>query len=139
MGAAPMHLATGYENRRARIEIVPLMDVIFLLLASFVYATVTLSWARALRVDLPRGQGSALPKSVDVVVIARDGSVWYGDAKVSIGEAVERAAAHYREAGGKVVVRGDRQSELGVAVDLLSRLRAAGVDSVAFEVREDER
>jgi len=41
----------------------------------------------------------------------------------------------WRRAPGAVLIRGDRQAELGIGIELLSRLRTAGVPSVAFEVQ----
>jgi biopolymer transport protein ExbD len=131
-----VHLATGYEERKARIEIIPLMDVIFLLLSSFIYATYSMTVYKGLRVDLPRGVGVAdIPDNV-VIVIRRDNTLSVDERVVSMDRAVSEAVARTRDRRRPVLVSGDRRADLGVAVELLSALRQAGVDAVSFQVRE---
>lgn len=131
-----MRLTNSYERQRARLELVPLLDVIFLLLASFVYASATLSWSKAVKVNLPRGQGESAPQTLAVITISKDGSLSFNSRTVGIEEAVSEAARLNLEQGQKVIVRGDRSATLGIAVELLSKLKVAGVDSVSFEVRD---
>jgi biopolymer transport protein ExbD len=53
-----MRLASGYEERKARIEMVPLIDCMFLLLVFFMYAMVSMTVHRGIRVNLPKGAGA---------------------------------------------------------------------------------
>jgi biopolymer transport protein ExbD len=132
-------ILSGFEQRRARIEMVALMDVMFLLLVFFIYAVLSLSSPRAIDVSLPRGTGEAAPASV-LVVIERSGAVSVDGTTLGLEEAARRAAEHAAVRIGSprrpVLIRGDRAAALGRAVELLDRLRAAGVASVAFEVEE---
>jgi len=68
-----MHLETGYENRGARLEMIPLMDVVFLLLVYFVYAIFTMSTHHGIRVDLPRAGGTGLKDAPLVITLTRTG------------------------------------------------------------------
>jgi len=131
-----MQLTTGYEDRRARIEIVPLIDVVFLLLVFFIYAMLSMTLQRGLKVDLPRGRGSVEGSANVVVSIASDSSVWIDQRRVAMDEAVRIAARKSAESGRAVLISGDGRAELGVAVELLSELRDARVSSVSFQVRQ---
>ena len=49
---------------------------------------------------------------------------------------MSKAASAARGGSCSVLISGDRGAELGVGIELLSLLKEAGVDSVAFEVRK---
>ena len=133
-----MHLSSGYEERRARVEIVPLIDVVFLLLVFFIYAMLSMTMYRGLRVRLPRGAGTPENLTTVVITVAADNSLWVEERPVAIGEAVDLAAQRVRDTGVPVLVSGDRRADLGVAVELLGKLRREGVEAVSFQVRQDE-
>ena len=46
-----MRLESGYENRRARIEMLPLIDIVFLLLVFFIYAMLSMVAHRGMKVE----------------------------------------------------------------------------------------
>jgi biopolymer transport protein ExbD len=131
-----MQLTTGFEKRRPRIEIVPLIDVVFLLLVFFIYAMLSMTVYRGLRVALPRGVGEVQDKQALVITIAADASLWVQKEPVDIPAAVRRAAEHARERRGPVLISGDRRADLGTAIELLAALRRAEVDQVSFQVEE---
>ncbi len=130
-----MHLVTGYEGKKARIEIVPLVDVVFLLLISFIYAVLSLSEHRGVNVQLPRVVGEDIPKSV-IIAVLPDNRIEVDGETVGVAEAVTRAAS-MSQAGRPVIISGDRRADLGVAVQLLSGLQKAGIQKVSFKTRNE--
>ena len=58
-----MRLTTGYEYKKARIELIPLLDVVFLLLVFFIYAILSMSVHQGVRVTLPVATGEAQQKT----------------------------------------------------------------------------
>ena len=83
-----MNLSTGYEGRRARIEIVPLIDVVFLLLVFFIYAMLSMTVYRGVRVRLPAGSGDV--EEMKTVVINIDAETKRLDVDVSDEEMARR-------------------------------------------------
>ena len=130
-----MHLTSGYESRSARIEIVPLIDVVFLLLVFFIYAMLSMTVYRGLRVSLPQGVGQTEDLETLVIVIAEDNTLWIDQTPVALAEAVTRAQARMTDAPLPVLISGDRQADLGVSIELLSALRQGGIESVSFQVK----
>jgi biopolymer transport protein ExbD len=129
-----MRLDSGYEDRRARVEMVPLIDCMFLLLVFFIYAMVTMTVHRGIRVNLPKGEG-AIEKTTPVLVsVSADNTLRMGDRTVDFETAVREVAGQALRQKAPVMIAGDRTSDLGVSLELLSRLKAAGVDSVSFLV-----
>ena len=66
-----MKLSSGYETKKARVEMLPLIDVVFLLLVFFIYAMVSMVVHRGLRVDLP-ATGTAVMEKNDYISITID-------------------------------------------------------------------
>lgn len=131
-----MQITTGYENRRARIEIVPLIDVVFLLLVFFIYAMLSMSVYRGLEVNLPRAVEGARQDTVVVVSLDKHGLMRIDERVVAMDAAVQEVARRAGQHGASVLIRADRAAELGTAVELLSRIKAAGLMKVAFQVED---
>jgi len=131
-----MHLITGYENKKARIEMVPLIDVVFLLLVFFIYAMFSMSVHHALRVSLPAASGFAeKPRNIQIT-LTESNILWINGKIVEMDQCVKHAAQLSKATARSVMISGDRKADLGIGIELLSRLKDAGVKSVAFEVKQ---
>ncbi|MDD5706346.1 MAG: biopolymer transporter ExbD [Kiritimatiellae bacterium] len=133
-----MRLETGYEERRARIEMVPLMDVVFLLLVFFIYAMFTMTTHRGVRVELPRADGSRATGAQLVITLRADGSLQLDGRDMARKELLLAAVERHRREELPVLISGDRRAPLGDGIELLDSLRAAGVDAVAFQVQAEK-
>jgi biopolymer transport protein ExbD len=131
-----MKLDTGYEQKKSRIEIVPLIDVVFLLLAAFIYGTLSMTVFSGVKVELPKVAGEFEKDQQIVITIAADNKVSIKGEVLSVESAVERAVLAVKDSKKSVIIRGDRAADLGIAVDVLGRLRRTGVTSVSFQVEE---
>ena len=129
-----MRLDSGYEERKARVEMVPLIDCMFLLLVFFIYAMVTMTEHRGIRVNLPGGEGPIERTTPVLVTVSADNTFRLGERTVDLETAVREIAEQAGLQKAPVMIAGDRASDLGVSLELLSRLKAAGVDSVSFLV-----
>ncbi len=127
----------GEETRGARVEMTPIMDVVFLLLVFFVYAFLTMTVPRGVRVNLPRAAGAGgRGPSIQVVLTASDEILLDGRTPMALEAAVEAAALRHRALGVPVVIRADREAHVGPALGLMSALRAQGVDKVTYQVEK---
>jgi len=129
----------GYENKKARVEMLPLIDVVFLLLVFFIYAMLSMVVHRGLIVELPEASTAQVDRKDYVsITITKDNTVFVGNTPVALSGLVDEVMAN---AGGKtdipVFINGDRKADLGVAVRVLDLLRAEGVDEVSFECRQE--
>lgn len=129
-----MHLETGYENRGARLEMIPLMDVVFLLLVYFVYAIFTMSTHHGIRVDLPRAGGTGLKDAPLVITLTRTGLMQLDGEERDRETLLREAVARHRETGCPVLISADRAVPLGTGIELLGQLQNAGIETVTFQV-----
>ncbi len=133
-----MRLSSGYEDRKGRIEIVPLIDIIFLLLVFFIYAMVRMTVERGVKVALPSGPGKAVAAKSLVITITASNSLVLEGRTLTLAQILPEVAAMARlQPGLPVLIQGDRSADLGVAVELIARLRDHGITQLSFLVNPD--
>jgi biopolymer transport protein ExbD len=134
-----MTLETGYENRGVRLEMIPLMDVVFLLLVFFIYAMFTMAPHLGIQVDLPRAEGRSVKGEQMVITLAGSGIIQLDGRTLTRDDAILEAVDRHRAEGRPVLISADRAVPLGVGIELLAQLQAAGVDTVTFQVTPEGR
>lgn len=132
-----MQLESGYELRRGRIEMVPLIDVVFLLLVFFIYASLNLTAQHGVQVRLPSGEGTTDQLSPFKVTITADNILEVEGREYSSEDVVSMARSKVKEESRPVLIRGDGRSDLKVAVELLAAFQSAGIESVSFQVQPE--
>jgi biopolymer transport protein TolR len=121
----------------AEINVTPLVDVVLVLLIIFMVTAPFLQGG--LEIDLPRVASRGLDVREGLVVsVRRDGTLAVGDRVVPrarFEEALARAGAARRP----VFLKADRQVPYGDVVELVSRLRRAGVSSLGLVTQPPAR
>jgi biopolymer transport protein ExbD len=130
-------------KKKARIEIIPLIDVIFFLLATFVLFTLSLSRITSVPVTLPVAtppQQRSDPNDSTIYLQVSDEGTYYwkkgqdNPELITVGEIAPRLADYKRsESNPRVLIRGDNKARFGAAVFALDEVRKAGIDQVSVE------
>jgi biopolymer transport protein ExbD len=123
----------GFGPKRARIEMIALIDVVFLLLVFFIYAMLSMTVFRGLELNLPRAEGSAQREAI-VVTLDRDNRLSVEGRAMGTGRLVSWTITEHTRTGLPVLIRADREADFGVALELLAALREAGLGAVSFQV-----
>lgn len=131
-----MKLPESNEGARAQIPIVPLIDVVFLLLASFVVATLSMTMVKGLNVDLPEARGELSADDVVLIVVSADNTVSVAGVVMGVDEAAREAAELAEARNMPIVIRGDKVSDLGRTVSLMDKLREFGIKRLSFQVED---
>ena len=112
-----------------------LMDVMFLVLVFFIYCIFDMAVHKGLKVDLPNAAGADEKGERIVVTISADDTMQLNGMPMSREEVVSRVKELNRvKMNLPVLISGDRRSSLGVGIELLSALKAAGVEKASFQV-----
>lgn len=128
------------EKKKARVEIIPLIDVVFFLLATFVLFTLSLDRIGHLNVEMPvPGRGGESETTV-FLQATEGGAIYWKLGNAGTPELISRTElparlADYRRSTSvpRVFVRGDNKSKLGDAVGILDEVRKAGIGQVSVE------
>ncbi|MDD4102156.1 MAG: biopolymer transporter ExbD [Kiritimatiellae bacterium] len=129
-----MRLSSGYEDRKARIEMLPLMDVMFLILVFFIYSVFSMSVHRGLKVDLPAVKGLHMKGEQIIVNLTAESEFFVNKQPMAFDDAVSATVALWQETGAPVLISADKAAALGTGIELLGKLKIGGVDRVAFQV-----
>ena len=112
-----------------------LMDVMFLVLVFFIYCIFDMAVHKGLKVDLPNAAGADEKGERIVVTISADDTMQLNGMSMSREEVISRVKELNRvKMNLPVLISGDRRSSLGVGIELLSALKAAGVEKASFQV-----
>ena len=133
-----MNIPSIRPRKRARIEIIPLIDIMFFLLATFVMVSLSMVKNRGIPVLLPAASTAAAQEHKDhvTVAIADTGQLYLDKRELSQERlTAELRAMHEANAELRVFIRGDESARLGLAITLLDEVRKLGITHVAFETR----
>ncbi len=133
-----MKLRKQRAFRRGRIEIIPMIDVMFFLLATFMLASLTLQNLHALPVDLPRGRTQQLeaPKRVTLTVTG-DGQLFLDEVAVGLDDLANALRPLVANPETRIVVAADSRAPNGVVVQAMLRARDAGAQHFLFAIRRE--
>jgi biopolymer transport protein ExbD len=136
------------SRKKARIEIIPLIDVIFFLLATFVLFTLSLNRIQSVPVDLPFSApppppgGTPPPLSKDLVTlqVSDQGNLYWNKELIDVDELPARLETFIKNTQGgadavRVLVAGDARAKWGVTVKVLDEVRKARIEKIAMETR----
>jgi biopolymer transport protein ExbD len=125
------------ENE-ARIEIIPLIDIMFFLLASFMLVSLSMVNLKALKVNLPTATAATLETKNDFVTVTvdRGGAAYFDKQPVGANELVQHLSAWRKtNENVRVFISGDADARHGDIIRVLDLVRSTGVQKVAFEIR----
>ncbi|HEY3755960.1 MAG TPA: biopolymer transporter ExbD [Opitutaceae bacterium] len=129
-------------KKKARIEIIPLIDVIFFLLATFVLFTLSLDRTVSVPVTLPQtatNPGPPDPNMVTLQMSAGNTAYWkvgQGAAEPIFDAEIEDRLKAYRASNPndpKVLVTADSTAKFGSTVLALDMVRKVGIEQVSIE------
>ena len=126
-------------RKKARIEIIPLIDVIFFLLATFVLFTLSLNRIQSVPIDLPFSgtppPGSPPPEIVTIQVSA-DGALYWNTQAIEMDELPIRIATlKSTTADPKVMLASDDKARFGSTILVLDELRKADIRKFSVETK----
>lgn len=113
-----------------RLELTPLIDVVFLLLTFFVFAMVLMVRAEVLGVDLPEIAAGEAGERAEMVTVTLDAEGRaFVDGEETPVEVVAAAVARARDAkgGAEVLIAVDEGARAGTLVEVADALTAAGI------------
>ncbi len=138
-----MKLSSPASRKKARIEIIPLIDIVFFLLATFVMVSLSMVKSQGVKVHLPQAstgtRQEAGDKGFTVITVTENGEIFFNKKKIRPEELPSRfQEIKSREAEPSVLLNGDDKAMLGRAVFVLDAARKAGIKKFALGTRQSE-
>ncbi|MEO7931863.1 MAG: biopolymer transporter ExbD [Chthoniobacterales bacterium] len=135
-----MKLRSPIPHKKARIEIIPLIDIMFFLLASFMLVSLSMIQMRGMKINMPTASASTPEQKPDFITVTIDvtGTIYFEKDKVDRDQLLTRLKDEIaRKPDTKIYIRGDKDSTHGDVVNVLDCVKRAGITKVAFEIRPE--
>jgi biopolymer transport protein ExbD len=124
-------------SKKARIEIIPLIDVVFFLLATFVLFTLSLNKSNGITVHLPHSStGEARdPTGTATVSITGENAIAWDKDPISLDEFITRLQQFKQTSGpdARLLINGDEAALYSSARYVFDEIRKAGISKVLIE------
>jgi len=135
-----MYVSSPIPHKKARIEIIPLIDIMFFLLASFMMVSLSQVHMKGIKVTLPVGQSGETQSKRDYISVSvdRNGNPYFDKTEMGYDQLTATLQkVHEENPEAKVFVRGDADTVHGNIIRVLDILRHVGFYKVAFEIKSE--
>lgn len=131
------------RNLIVRIDISPLVDVVFLLVIFFAVSTTFVDMS-GLKLSLPQSSSTADTRSEEITVyLTENGEIIYGGSTISSDQLAEQLKKDLENSENKfVIIRADEKAKHGDVVMLMDTARKSGAEGMTIatrSVREEGR
>ena len=134
-----MKVPSGYLGiKKPRIEMLPLIDIVFLLLVFFIYAMLSMAVHRSLPVTLPVSSTAEINTELNLTITVRqDGDVFLDNSKISLEELQAVLQDKAQKVGGDQTVQAELFADKELSYQELYRvldiIRSAGIANVSLQ------
>ncbi len=130
-----MKLRALRQRRRGRIEIIPMIDVMFFLLATFMLASLALQNLHSLAINLPRGDAPKMQVVTPVtLIVTPQGGLRLNERAVTLDTLPAVLRSFGTDPDGNLIVAADSAAPSGVVVQAMLKAREAGTVHFLFAV-----
>ncbi len=130
-----------HTDRKARIEMLPLIDIVFLLLIFFIYAMLSMAVHRGLPIVLPTSSSANIEKQLILsITVKSDGAIYLDKSKVALGDLTtllkEKAQS---ESQNGVLLFADRNLPYQKLFHVLDQIKNAGISKISLQAGKSKQ
>lgn len=133
-----MKLTSNEPERGVRVEMAPILDVVFLLLVFFIYSFLSMSVQKGIKVNLPKADGATETGKKIQIVLSAENAFYLDERLLPRDELVAKVAEQHMQTGYPVLIRTDRDAKAGPALELMGALRKQGVEQLSYQVEAEK-
>ena len=125
------------EEDRARIELIPMIDIMFFLLVVFIFISISLIKLNGVTLNLPKASPAAITQKPQVmnVSIQQDGTIFVDKVAVTmegLQDDLEKLQSQGLQDKEQIIVSGDRDSKLQKLVDVMDLCNRLGFSKLSI-------
>ena len=135
-----MRMRSPIPKKHARIEIIPLIDIMFFLLASFMMVSLSQTHMKGIRVDLPSKTSQPRPpdqnKDAIAIRVTEGNQVYFDNAPLLDEQILPRLfEAFQQNKDVKVSISAEQNALHGDVIRLLDRVRSSGITKIGYSIK----
>ncbi len=130
-----MRIGSPFPEKKARIEIIPLIDIMFFLLASFMLASLSMIRLQSISMNLPSAVAAKGKSEMVTIVVKKTGDMFIDKEEYSTVSLQRYLSNRFREKTNlQVYIKGDKEAKHGRLISLLDLVRQEGIQNVSFAI-----
>ncbi len=130
-----MKLKRPREPKKARIVIIPLIDVMFFLLVSFMMASLSMQNLNSIHVNLPKGSASSFPNTKFITIsIDKNSNIYVDKTPVSLNDLGNYLLSHFNK-NEIIIIASDKKAPSGVMVKAMLVCQNVGFYKMAIATK----
>ena len=131
-----MRLAPA-EKKKARIEIIPMIDTMFFLLVFFMIATLSMTLQRGMPVNLPEAESSTDKIQEEISLsITKEGTIFFNKEPIDLRRLGKRLAeTQQRDPDPSVIINADESIQHGLVIQVMDKVRLSGISSMSIATK----
>ena len=134
-----MRMRSPIPKKHARIEIIPLIDIMFFLLASFMMVSLSQTHMKGIRVNLPSPNTTANPnpnKDYVSIRVTEGNLIYFDNAPINDDQILPKLYELYKaNPETKVSISAEQQALHGDVIRLLDRVRSSGITKIGYQIK----
>ena len=133
-----MQVSSPIPKKHARIEIIPLIDIMFFLLASFMMVSLSQTHMKGIRIQLPSSNVPPpnTPKDFVSVRVGAGNTVSFDGQLVTEDQVLPRLfQLHAANPNIKISISAEGMARHGDVITVLDKVRRVGIQKVGYQIR----
>jgi biopolymer transport protein ExbD len=133
-----MKLRRARQVKKGRIEIIPMIDVMFFLLATFMLASLSMQNLHSLPINLPQGHAAPMPaqaKNTVTLTVTQEGKIFLDKTPVTMEALASTLKPMLSGTESNIIVAADSAATNGVTIQAMLKAREAGVQHFQIAVK----
>ena len=124
--------------KKARLEIIPLIDIMFFLLASFMLVSLSMINMKGIDVNLPTATSAQANTKPDFILVSIDAlmDIYFEKEKIAKDDVLGKFQTLYNaNKDVRIFIRSDKDATYETVVFVLDKARTAGIQKVGLEIK----
>ena len=135
-----MKMRSPIPKKHARIEIIPLIDIMFFLLASFMMVSLSQTHMKGIRVNLPSANTPPpppdQPKDYVSIRVTEGGLIYFDNAPINYDDVLDRLfKLHEQNKDIKVSLSAEQLATHGDVIGVLDKIRLSGISKIGYQIK----
>ena len=135
-----MRMRSPIPKKHARIEIIPLIDIMFFLLASFMMVSLSQTHMKGIAVNLPSANSPPAPpnekKDYVAIRVTEGGLIYFDNAAVNYDDVLDRLfKLHEQNKDIKVSLSAEQLATHGDVIGVLDKIRLSGINKIGYQIK----
>ena len=123
--------------KKGKIEIIPMIDVMFFLLATFILASIAMQKYQGVAVNLNKGSAENISEQQQSITISitHDNLVYINKSQVLLSEVANNLEKLINDKNNNILIASDENSKQGVVMQVMLEAKKAGAKKFSFIVK----